>query len=657
MNFKRFFSAAVALLMVLALVPVAALAAGAEKTEAQKLAMLDEVWAAIEAAEAEAMTNGAKPAEVTITAYNAALQNKLVDKGSLAELDDNGFCFKVDGMNCVYDYRCRNTAYESVVNETTPRYAAEALVANAGTRTGPTNMNVLLIAPYYGYDSSFTDQYEQEAQSIADTTAGEYTLLEGHAATGPAIVEAFPDSGVVIYDSHGTQSGNSSYLCLTTNAGITSEDYANGWAVSSGSAAYIDGRYIQNHITNDLPGTLIWMAICEGMHANGNGTHGRALLEAGAGCVYGYSQSVTFVGDYAYEETFWTEMKNGATVAEAFEVMVDTHGECDPYGDAYPIVMSPLDDFPSNPDAPQTVYCDWSLFGGNAEPVDLVSFFLSPENLEVYEGFDNTIEFNREPYNANNYTLVWESADTSVATVEGNNRRAIVTGVSEGQTTITCTVMVGEEVMGTDSVMVDVLYFPSLSEAANIEGGTLEFTSTGSYPWTAAIVDGMAVAKSGNGGASSSSSTMSITLNLSAGDVFEFDWKVSSEANYDKLGFYVNNTLQGSQISGNVDWQHITYTVPSDGTYVFAWTYTKDGSVNTSDDCGYVDNVCVTTSTLIGDVDGNGTVDMADALLVMRYVLDINTLTDEQLAVADFNGDGVINTTDVLLIMRAATSD
>ena len=55
-----------------------------------------------------------------------------------------------------------------------------------------------------------------------------------------------------------------------------------------------------------------------------------------------------------------------------------------------------------------------------------------------------------------------------------------------------------------------------------------------------------------------------------------------------------------------------------------------------------------------GDVNGDGTVNAADALVAMRYVLGVSTesLTPEQIAAADFNGDGAVNTVDSLLIMR-----
>ena len=68
------------------------------------------------------------------------------------------------------------------------------------------------------------------------------------------------------------------------------------------------------------------MAICEGMKLSGRGTTGAALLRAGCGAVYGYSQSVTFVGDYKFEETFWNVIKEEGTIAEAYATMVDVWG-------------------------------------------------------------------------------------------------------------------------------------------------------------------------------------------------------------------------------------------------------------------------------------------------------------------------------------------
>ncbi|MBR3383439.1 MAG: Ig-like domain-containing protein [Clostridia bacterium] len=656
MSIKRVLGLVLSLLMVLAIVPAAALAeeVGSAVNERALLKLLDDAWVVLDKVEDEAIASGAEMSEVTYAVYKAALQLDLVDEKSINSVTAKSFFFKVNGMECCYDYVARNVKHSSAIGEDTLAAVTETAAKVVNTKNGPTSMNVLLVGPYYGHDGSFTDQYRNEANSIAAATGGTMTELASSAATGPAIAEAYPDCGVVIYDSHGTASGTSSYLCLTTNAGITSTDYSNGWAVSSGSAAYIDGRYIQNHITSELPNTLVWMAICEGMKLSGRGTTGYALLDAGAGCVYGYSQSVTFAGDYLYEATFWNEMKNNnATVAEAFDVMIATHGEPDPHGDAWAIVMSPDDPFPTNPDSHQNVNCDWQLFGGSLEPVELQSYSLSETAVEVYRTASVNVTFNRIPDNANNYELTWGTENASIATVNGNNRRVTITGVGDGTTRIYCDVVADGVNMGRAYCDVNVLHFPDLNEAANAENGDLTFTSaTANYPWSVAIVDGRAAAKSGNGGSASTTSTMQLQLQMQAGESISFDWKVSSEYNYDKLGFYVNNSQQGSLISGSTDWATITYTAPSTGTYTFQWRYTKDVSVNSGDDCGYVDNVVYNRAYTPGDVDNNGIVDSVDALIILRSTMDLVTLTSSQTLAADYNGDGVVNSLDAIAILR-----
>ena len=346
MKTRKLTAVLLALIMAFAVLPAAAFAESIEGIAGEAAAMrkLDNAWAALDAAEADALAQGMSRTEVINAVYTAALSLNTVDKDSFSAFTKDGFYFTVDGMYCAYNYRLRN----ELNTDCAP--VKEGVVLSKGS--GKTenlkdaeSADVFLIAPYYGHDSSFTDQYKREAQSVADATGGDCLLIQSTAATGPAIAENFPNKGVVFFDSHGTQDGTSSYLCLTTSSGITQEDYNNGWAVYAGSAAYIDGRYIEHHTPAPLSNCLVWMAICEGMKRSGQGTTGAALLRAGAGVVYGYSQSVTFAGDYVYEETFWNLMKdfeNPATVAEAFAQMVEEHGICDPYGNAYPIVMLSL---------------------------------------------------------------------------------------------------------------------------------------------------------------------------------------------------------------------------------------------------------------------------------------------------------------------------
>ena len=83
-----------------------------------------------------------------------------------------------------------------------------------------------------------------------------------------------------------------------------------------------------------------------------------------------------------YLPSFTGSLMEGATIADAFQTMKDEYGVPDPRGDAYPIIVSPVDPYPANPDSEQTVYCEWTLFG-NAEPVEITGFSLAETSLEM----------------------------------------------------------------------------------------------------------------------------------------------------------------------------------------------------------------------------------------------------------------------------------
>ena len=660
MKTRKFLALALALIMAFAMIPVASLAENVDGlvNEAAAMRKLDNAWAALDAAEADALAQGMSRTEVINAVYTAALNLNTVDKDSFSDFTKDGFYFTVDGMYCAYNYRLRN----ELNTDCAPVEEGVVLTKGNGKKSAlkdAESPNVFLVAPYYGHDSSFTDQYKREAQSIAAATGGEYLLIQSTSATGPAIAENFVDKGVVFFDSHGTQSGTSSYLCLTTNSGITQEDYNNGWAVRSGSAAFIDGRYIENHTPDTLSNCLVWMAICEGMKRQGQGTTGYALLRAGAGVVYGYSQSVTFAGEYVYEVTFWNAMKNAddpATVADAFNLMAETHGLPEPRGDAWPIVMSEDDPFPTNPDSAQTVNSQWTLFG-NPEPVDITGFSLQQNAVEMYIGRTAEINFVRQPENANNYELVWTSSNESVATVTGNKRKATVTGISAGTATITCTVMVNGSVFGTATCEATVNIDTSLFDSLNVAGGSLQFGTSQPYGFEAVTEGDRFLAKSNNAGVGNSTASVSTTVQMSAGDTLTFDYFYSSESNYDWYRFKANGT-EVQKLSGNTNsaWATYTYTAAADGAYTFEWSYSKDNSVNRGEDCVKIDNVAFSGDAGMadGDVDGDGIVSVSDALLAMRGAMGTITLTASQLAHADLDGDGTVTASDALAIMRMA---
>ncbi len=94
-----------------------------------------------------------------------------------------------------------------------------------------------------------------------------------------------------------------------------------------------------------------------------------------------------------------------------------------------------------------------------------------------------------------------------------------------------------------------------------------------------------------------------------------FWWKVSSEANWDFLRFYINETEQ-TNISGLSNWQNLSFSLPS-GEHTLKWQYTKDGSVKGGSDAGWLDQVVwfatptPSEGTVKNDFNGDGITDMA----------------------------------------------
>ena len=77
--------------------------------------------------------------------------------------------------------------------------------------------------------------------------------------------------------------------------------------------------------------------------------------------------------------------------------------------------------------------------------------------------------------------------------------------------------------------------------------------------------------------------------------VVSFEWKVSSESNFDKLHVYLDggSTDKVPAISGEVDWTQTSFGIDDSAEHTVRWTYTKDGSVSSGSDCGWVRNVSV----------------------------------------------------------------
>jgi PKD repeat protein len=131
-----------------------------------------------------------------------------------------------------------------------------------------------------------------------------------------------------------------------------------------------------------------------------------------------------------------------------------------------------------------------------------------------------------------------------------------------------------------------------IAEAVDYTG--LTFTKSGNADWTK-VTDiyyyGGDSAKSGTI-THNQSTTIETNVTVGSTQAVKFYWKVSSEANYDYLRFYIDG-VEKTKIAGTVNWTQVAYNITA-GTHTLKWSYTKDGSVSTGSDCGWVDKLEIT---------------------------------------------------------------
>lgn len=327
-----------ALLLALCLLPLPCVfgtgnEAASSEISPEDYAAVRSMWAALDPVEQRELAVKTKADAGTVQAMASAVeQQDLYVEGSLRWNGTEQFTFETTvGVTCGYSARMRN------LTRGQEKQAAEVRTLSGREKQHGGN-GVYVLQPYYGIDSNFTEQYQQEGQRIAQALDGDCYLYTGQAVTVDVVAEAVEKGRVIIFDSHGdtdyargtdyTSGATTSYLCLTSGEGLTEADYAddNGTyhAIAFlGEDFYVDGTCIANHMEAKAEDSLIWMAICLSMATEG--LHG-PLMEQGAGVTYGYSQSVSFGGDYCWEERFWEEMCEGATVETAIRQMKEAFG-------------------------------------------------------------------------------------------------------------------------------------------------------------------------------------------------------------------------------------------------------------------------------------------------------------------------------------------
>jgi len=145
-----------------------------------------------------------------------------------------------------------------------------------------------------------------------------------------------------------------------------------------------------------------------------------------------------------------------------------------------------------------------------------------------------------------------------------------------------------------NSVNVSWTWTPaSLIEDFEHDGAMPEgWTNVGNYGFeitTNSPYEGTYCMKSTNYNVASSTAAIEVTVEVPYDAKMSFYIKPSSESNYDKGYFYLDG-VEKCNVSGAGSWAKKEYSITA-GTHTYKWAYTKDSSVNSNDDCIYVDYV------------------------------------------------------------------
>ena len=198
-------------------------------------------------------------------------------------------------------------------------------------------------------------------------------------------------------------------------------------------------------------------------------------------------------------------------------------------------------------------------------------------------------------------------------------------------------------------------YFDGLPIAADPGAGTTA--------WKVSTKDGEEVLMSGNAGKNYSSSTL--TLTFTEDTHLSFEYKVSSEAKYDKCTITLGSTTLVDGESGDKNWKGLELDAKRGEKLTVR--YEKDSSGNKFDDCVYLRNFSAGEALVVTFHANNGTEDTAtQKIFGGKGTLKANTFTCEGKIFAGWAtsadgavvyADGAAITTETDLDLYAVWSD
>jgi len=216
----------------------------------------------------------------------------------------------------------------------------------------------------------------------------------------------------------------------------------------------------------------------------------------------------------------------------------------------------------------------------------------------------------------------------------------------------------------TVSTSMDSLNFElTAGDLVSFEGGTLpvEWETSGNSDWLitgSTAADGLYSARSGDI-ADNELSILSVTSEAAVDDQVSFYCRVACEDDDNDNWDYLNFEIDGVEMNrwdGQLGWHEETFPV-SAGVHIFRWTYRKDGSVSHFEDAGWIDAILLPAMPDIadlipGDVNFDETVDIMDIVLLVNFILNLQSPTPEQFVSGDMDENGLLNVLDLINIVN-----
>jgi hypothetical protein len=238
------------------------------------------------------------------------------------------------------------------------------------------------------------------------------------------------------------------------------------------------------------------------------------------------------------------------------------------------VVLSGITDLAGNPLAGTNAVCIRSLYGnvhqsGTVNAVDLQQ--VKNHLLQTVTSLNFLCDVNCSgTINAVDLQQIKDNIlhSVSLAAGSGGSSVSILSGASSSISTMSA--------------------LPAATLGQAVGATNLTWSTDGDAVWTPTIApDGSSAAWSGHIG---NLNVSWLETTVTGPGTLSFDWMVSSELNGDYLTFSIDGVNQPGAISGEVNWQTLTFVLPA-GTHRLTWTYAKNAANASGLDAGWLRRV------------------------------------------------------------------